>query len=166
MPQKRGRSFELRQIGVIHTPFAQKQGTPIQGHLAPESRGSVEVFPEYAEGLKDIEGFSHIVLLYYFHESRGYDLVTRPFLEDVKHGVFTVRAPRRPNPIGLTAVRLLKHEGNVLHISGVDMLDETPLLDIKPYVAEFDHFKDIRKGWLEKHADNPHRTRADDRFGK
>jgi tRNA-Thr(GGU) m(6)t(6)A37 methyltransferase TsaA len=147
----------MRPIGVIHTPFSEKQGTPIQGYLAPETEGTVEVFTEYADGLKDIEEFSHIVLLYCFHESRGYDLVTRPF---------PMRAPRRPNPIGFTAVKLLKRDGNILHISGVDMLDGTPLLDIKPYVAEFDHFKDVKRGWLDKHADNPGRTQADDRFGK
>lgn len=161
-----GATFDLRQIGVIHTPFKEKRGTPIQGHLTPETRGTVEVFPEYAEGLKDTEGFSHIVLLYYFHKSEGYALLAKPFLEDVERGVFAIRAPRRPNPIGLTVVCLTKREGSTLHISGVDMLDGTPLLDIKPYVPEFDHIEDIKRGWLENYARNPHRTRADDRFGE
>ncbi len=156
--------FQFRPIGIIRTPFTRKQGTPIQGHLAPESSGTVEVFPEYADGLKDIEGFSHIVLVYCFHKSEGYKLLARPFLDDIERGVFAMRAPRRPNPIGLTAVRLVGREGNILRVSGVDMLDGTPLLDIKPYVPEFDHFDDIRRGWLEKQLDNPQRTRADDRF--
>ena len=156
--------YQFRQIGIIRTPFTQKQGTPIQGHLAPESSGTVEVFPEYADGLKDIEGFSHVVLLYCFHKSEGYKLHARPFLDNIERGVFSMRAPRRPNPIGLTAVRLVRREGNVLHISGVDMLDGTPLLDIKPYVPQFDHFSDIRRGWLEDRVDTPHRTHADDRF--
>jgi tRNA-Thr(GGU) m(6)t(6)A37 methyltransferase TsaA len=156
--------YQFRQIGVIHTRFIEKRGTPIQGHLAPESSGTVEVFPAYAEGLKDIEGFSHIVLVYCFHKSEGYKLLARPFLDDAKRGVFAMRAPRRPNPIGLTAVRLVRREGNILHVSGVDMLDGTPLLDIKPYVPDFDHFSDIRRGWLESRVDNPQRTHADDRF--
>jgi tRNA-Thr(GGU) m(6)t(6)A37 methyltransferase TsaA len=160
------RIFQFRQIGLIHTPFREKSGTPIQGHLAPESEGTVEVFPEYADGLKDIEGFSHIVVLYCFHKSEGYKLLARPFLEDTERGVFAIRAPRRPNPIGLTVVRLVKREGNILYISGVDMLDGTPLLDLKPYVPQFDHVRDIKRGWLEKHADNPKRTEADDRFGE
>jgi tRNA-Thr(GGU) m(6)t(6)A37 methyltransferase TsaA len=159
-----GGKFTFTQIGVIHTSFVSKSGTPIQGHLAPESRGTVEVFPEYAKGLKDIEGFSHILLVYCFHESKGYKLLAKPFLEDVERGVFSIRAPRRPNPIGITVVCLDSREGDTLHISGVDMLDGTPLLDIKPYVPVFDHFKDIKSGWLEKHADVPGRTTADDRF--
>ena len=166
MAGNEGDVFQFRQIGVINTPFREKKGTPIQGYLAPESSGTVEVFPEYAEGLKDIEGFSHIVLLYCFHMSEGYKLLATPFLDDVERGVFAIRAPRRPNPIGLTTVRLAKREGNILHVSGVDMLDGSPLLDIKPYVPEFDHFDDIRRGWLEGHLDRPDRTHADDRFSE
>jgi len=159
-------AYQFIPVGIIHTPFKERQGTPIQGHLAQEAEGTVEVFPEYVDGLKDIEGFSHIILLYCFHKSEGYRLQAKPFLEDVERGVFSMRAPRRPNPIGLTVVRLLKRDGNVLHITGVDMLEGTPLLDIKPYVAEFDHFGEVKKGWLEGRADKPHRTLADDRFGK
>ena len=153
-------------IGVIRTSFENKSGTPIQGHLAPESRGTVEVFPEYTEGLKDIEGFSHILLVYCFHESKGYKLTAKPFLEDVERGIFAIRGPRRPNPIGVTVVQLDGREENMLHVSGVDMLDGTPLLDIKPYVPVFDHFEEIKSGWLEKHADNPRRRTADGRFGE
>jgi tRNA-Thr(GGU) m(6)t(6)A37 methyltransferase TsaA len=156
--------YQLRPIGVIRTPFRKKEGAPIQGHLAPETTGTVEVFPEFAEGLKDVEGFSHIVLVYWFHESQGYKLLAKPFLDDVERGIFAIRAPRRPNPVGLTTVRLARREGSVLHICGVDMLDGTPLLDIKPYVPEFDRFEDVRRGWLEGRLEDPHRTRADDRF--
>jgi tRNA-Thr(GGU) m(6)t(6)A37 methyltransferase TsaA len=166
LPEKIPEVFQFRQIGVIHTPFKEKQGTPIQGHLAPDTRGTVEVFPQYAEGLKDTEGFSHLVIIYCFHKSEGYDLLSKPFLEEKKRGIFAIRGPRRPNAIGLTPVRLLKREGNILHISGVDMLDGTPLLDIKPYVPEFDHFSDIKRGWLEGRLEKPRRTRADDRFGE
>jgi tRNA-Thr(GGU) m(6)t(6)A37 methyltransferase TsaA len=166
LPDSPGETFAFRQIGVIHSSFKEKQGTPIQGHLSPEARGTVEVFRRYAGGLKDIEGFSHIVLIYYFHKSKGYKLLARPFLEDVQRGVFSMRAPRRPNAIGLTTVRLLKREENILHVAGVDMLDGSPLLDIKPYVPEFDSFDDIRRGWLESHVDRPNRTVADGRFGK
>jgi len=158
--------FKFTPIGIIYTPFKEREGTPIQGHYAPEVEGRVEVFEEFADGLKDVEGFSHIILLYVFHKSKGYNLVTKPFLEDEEHGVFAMRAPRRPNPIGLTVVRLNRREGNILHISGIDVLDGTPLLDIKPYVGEFDYFDEVRAGWLETHAGRPRRRHADDRFGK
>jgi tRNA-Thr(GGU) m(6)t(6)A37 methyltransferase TsaA len=141
--------FRFRQIGVIYTPFAETKGMPIQGHLAPGVEGTVEVFPEFAEGLRDIEGFSHIFLVYFFHKSEGPRLLAKPFLDDAEHGIFAIRAPRRPNPIGFTSVRLVGREGNILHVSGVDMLDGTPLLDIKPYVPEFDRFDDAGRGWLE-----------------
>lgn len=166
MPEKQRQVFKFQQIGVIRTSFSEKKGTPIQGHLAPETSGVIEVFPEFAEGLKDIEGFSHIMVVYCFHRSEGYKLLARPFLDDVERGVFAIRAPRRPNPIGLTSVRLVKREENILHVTGVDMLDGTPLLDIKPYVPEFDHFDRIKRGWLEGRLDKPDRAQADDRFGK
>jgi tRNA-Thr(GGU) m(6)t(6)A37 methyltransferase TsaA len=159
-------TFRFRQIGIIHTQFKEKKGMPIQGHLAPETHGTVEVFPEFAEGLKDIEGFSHIVLVYCFHKSEDYDLLTKPFLGKTERGIFAIRAPQRPNPIGLTTVRLVKRRRNILHVSGVDMLDGTPLLDIKPYVPEFNHVDNIKRGWLEGHLDKPGRTRAHGRFGK
>jgi len=158
--------FKFRPIGVIHTSFKEKVGVPIQGFLAPEGRGAVEVYPEYEEGLKDIEGFSHIILVYCFHKSKGFDLLAKPFLDDVKRGVFSIRAPRRPNPIGITAVRFVRREKNILHVAGVDMLDGTPLLDIKPYVAEFDRFKDVKKGWTKNKLESPSRTHADERFGE
>ena len=140
--------FVMQEIGVIHSPFTEKSQTPIQASRS-QARGTVEIYPEYAEGLQDIEGHSHIFLIYAFHESSGYSLLVKPFLDDRLHGLFATRYPYRPNPIGLSIVRLLEKEDNVLRIEGVDMLDGTPLLDIKPYVPEFDLRTDTRVGWYE-----------------
>ncbi len=157
--------IEFRPIGTIHTPFQQRQGMPIQGALFPENRGTVEIDPEYEEGLKDIEGFSHLILLYYFHESKGYDLAARPFLDDCPHGIFSIRSPRRPNPIGMTVVRLINREKNILHISGVDMVDGTPLLDIKPYFPDVDAHPDAKTGWMgDKLNQLGKKTVSDNRF--
>jgi tRNA-Thr(GGU) m(6)t(6)A37 methyltransferase TsaA len=141
--------FKLKQIGVIRTPYARSADAPIQGQFRLESRGEVEVFDEYAPGLQDLEGFSHITLLYYFHRATEERLTVKPYLDDVSRGVFATRAPWRPNRLGLTTVRLLERRDNVLAVAGVDMLDGTPLLDIKPYVAEFDIVRGpVRCGWL------------------
>jgi tRNA-Thr(GGU) m(6)t(6)A37 methyltransferase TsaA len=138
----------MRPIGVIHSPFMDADQTPIQASRS-QAIGLVEVYPEFAAGLKDIEAFSHIYLLYAFHESSGYALQVKPFLDDQEHGLFATRHPRRPNPIGLSIVRLVSRQGNALTIEGVDMLDSTPLLDIKPYVPDFDLRTDVRAGWYE-----------------
>ena len=138
--------FHLRPIGIIHTPFTDKSQTPIQASRS-QAKGVVEVFTEYAEGLQDLEGFSHIFLLYVFHESLGYSLLVKPFLDDLIHGLFSTRYPARPNPIGLSVVKLISRKGNSLEIEGVDMLDGTPLLDIKPYIPDFDGRSDTRNGW-------------------
>jgi tRNA-Thr(GGU) m(6)t(6)A37 methyltransferase TsaA len=142
--------YTFKPIGVIKTPFKHKEGMPIQGNLFPKTKGIVEVKKEYADGLLHIEGFSHIILLYAFHKSKGFDLQTRTFLDEEKHGVLATRAPRRPNPVGLTIVKLDKVKGNKLYVSGVDMLDQTPLLDIKPYMTPYDgSMKNVKIGWLE-----------------
>jgi tRNA (adenine37-N6)-methyltransferase len=138
----------MHPIGVIHSPFTEKDKTPIQASRS-QTVGQVEIYPEFADGLKDIEGLSHIYLLYAFHESSGYDLQVKPFLDDQKHGIFATRYPYRPNPIGLSIVRLLSRLENTLTIEGVDVLDGTPLLDIKPYVPDFDHRAEVRAGWYE-----------------
>lgn len=154
-------------IGVIHTPFEGPVGIPIQGALRPDIVGSVEVFPEYREGLKDVEGFSHLILLYHFHLVENCSLVSRPFLDDTPRGVFAIRGPRRPNPIGMTVVRLLRREGNILHVGGMDMVDGTPLLDIKPYFPDIDAHRVDRLGWLgEKMKKKGGEKRADDRFNE
>ncbi len=151
-------------IGVIHTPFREPVGTPIQPRAARGIRGYIEVFPEYAEGLSDLEGFSHVILLYHFHRAGPMRLKVRPFMDTEERGVFATRAPARPNPIGISVVRLLGIEGNVLRVSDVDILDGTPLLDIKPYVPEFDAPEDVRLGWLETRIGRLPGTRDDGRF--
>ena len=157
---------KYKPIGVIHSPFKEPKGTPIQPAGAKGISGTVEVFPEYAEGLKDIEGFSHIILICHFHLSRGWSLEVKPFMDDQLHGVFTTRAPARPNPIGISTVRLVRVEENILHIQDVDIVDGTPLLDIKPYVPEFD-VRDVAKtGWLEKNLHKLSTSKDDARFIK
>lgn len=138
--------FVMRPIGEIHTPFIDKQDVPIQSARS-DTPGSVEVYPAYVEGLLDLNGFSHVILIYVLHRSDHYDLQIVPFLDDRPHGVFATRYPARPNPIGLSIVELLAVHANVLEIKGVDMLDSTPLLDIKPYVPEFDVRNTVRAGW-------------------
>jgi len=164
-PEEARMQVTYEPIGVVHSPFKERRGMPIQPTGGIGIAGTVEVFPEFAEGLKDLAGFSHVFLLYYFHQVRETRLTVTPFMDVVPRGVFATRAPVRPNPIGLSVVKLVRVDSNVLHIENVDILDGTPLLDIKPYVPQFDHFKDIKRGWLDKHLDNPNRTRADDRFG-
>ncbi len=138
----------LEPIGLIRSPFTRKDQTPIQPYRS-EARGQVEVLPEYELGLQDLDGFSHVILLYLFHQSdTGYDLSVTPFLVNEPKGLFATRYPRRPNPIGLSVVRLVRREGCVLHVDGIDVLDSTPLLDIKPYVPPFDAFPEATLGWL------------------
>lgn len=153
-----------RPIGVIHTPYTDLAGMPIQPAGARGVRGQVEIFPEFTAGLQDLAGFSHITMLYHLHRSAGFDLIVKPFLDTKLRGVFATRAPRRPNPIGLSTVRLLAVRGNMLEIDGVDMLDGTPLLDLKPYLPEFEPDEDIRRGWLEGAAGKAKTARSDRRF--
>ena len=156
--------INYRPIGVVHSPFTEPKGTPIQPTGARDVEGTVDLFPEYAAGLKDIEGFSHIILLYHFHLAKGVSLEVRPFMDDRLHGVFATRAPARPNPIGLSVVRLVRVEGNRLHIRGVDIVDGTPLLDVKPYVPKFDIHQVTSIGWLEGNMRRLPRARDDGRF--
>lgn len=156
--------IEFSPIGTINTPFKEPKGTPIQPRRSEGAAGTITILPEYVDGLADLDGFSHIVLLYHLHLSKGFKLKVVPFLDTVKRGLFATRAPRRPNPIGLSVVRLEKIEGAVLHIRDVDMVDGTPLLDIKPYVPTFDDAANFRTGWLEDAAKRAKDTSADDRF--
>jgi tRNA-Thr(GGU) m(6)t(6)A37 methyltransferase TsaA len=154
--------IELDPIGVIHSPHQKLEGMPIQPSRAQGIRGTVELDPRYSEGLQDLDAFSHIVLLYWLHKSSGYKLKVVPFLDTEERGLFATRAPRRPNPLGLSVVRLNSVDRPVLHVSDLDILDGTPLLDIKPYVPEFDHRTQVRTGWL---ADcRKDRILSDDRF--
>lgn len=148
-------SLLLRPIGVIRTPWRTCEETPIQGAFAPEAVGTVVVEPQFAEGLTDLDGFSHLYLLYWFDRSGEARMVRRPFLDDSPHGIFAMRHPARPNPIGLTIVRLHRRRGRVLRVSGVDVLDQTPLLDIKPYVPRWDSFPDAAAGWLQVRPEGP-----------
>ena len=134
-------------IGVVHTPYTQIAGMPIQSVAAQHVAGTVELEPAFAGGLKDIEGFSHLWLFVYFHRSEGFALEVTPFMDDRPHGVFATRSPMRPNPIGLTVVELLRRDGRRLHVRGVDMLDGTPILDIKPYLSSVPQ-ESLRRGWL------------------
>lgn len=138
----------------------------IQGTLAKDSKGTVEVYPEYQAGLKDIDGFSHIILLYHFHLSKGYSLSARPFIDDEERGVFSIRAPKRPNPIGLSVVGLEKIVDNILHINGVDIIDNTPLLDIKPYISKIDSRTNTTDGWVADKFENIRERLSDDRFSR
>ena len=138
----------LHPIGIIHTPFTDKPDAPVQGQYAKGVEGSVVVDAAFTAGLQDIAGFSHLILLYQFHRAGEVQLVRTPFLDDVPRGLFAIRHPARPNPLGLTVVELLAVAGNVLTVRGVDMLDGTPLLDIKPYMKRFDCFPQATEGWL------------------
>lgn len=153
-----------KPIGVIHSGYKQIEGVPIQGALSRNSKGKVEVFPEYKAGLKGLEEFSHIILLYHFHLAKGYSLLSKPFLENEKHGIFAIRAPKRPNPIGFSTVKLEKIVENILHISEVDIVDGTMLLDIKPYVSKFDVRIGTKDGWLAETLEGVKEHKSDNRY--
>lgn len=156
------RAVSFKPIGIIRSPFKEAVGTPIQTVFAADAHGSVEMYPEYEEGLRDLDGFERIWLIYLLDRTPGEKLRVVPFRDNTERGIFATRAPCRPNPIGLSCVRLLSINGNVVSIAGVDMLDGTPLLDIKPYVPEFDAFPESGCGWVEK--TKVRRTLADERF--
>ena len=156
--------IKYKPIGIIHSPYKQPKGTPIQPAGAKGINGRVEVFPEYAEGLKDVEGFSHIILIYHFHLSKASSLKAKPYMNSKAHGVFAMRGPSRPNPIGISVVRLVRIEDNILHIQDVDIVDGTPLLDIKPYVPGFDVREVDKIGWLETNVHKLSTTKDDGRF--
>ncbi len=141
--------FKLKQIGVIHSPFKNLGEIPCQGYKSKEE-GKIEVFEEYQEGLEDIEGFSHLIILYIFHRAEGYQPKVKPFLDTKTRGLFATRHFNRPNPIGISVFQLLGRENNILQIGQVDVLDGTPLLDIKPYIPKFDQRENVRFGWLEE----------------
>ena len=159
-------SMTIKPIGIIETPFNDLKGMPIQPSGAADIQGTIIINKEYEQGLSDLEGFSHIILLYHFHQSQGYNLMVTPFMDDQKRGLFSTRAPRRPNSIGLSIVHLIKREKNRISIKGIDVLNGTPLIDIKPYVPGFDA-KDVTKlGWLDKNYKKSESLKSDDRFIK
>jgi tRNA-Thr(GGU) m(6)t(6)A37 methyltransferase TsaA len=156
--------IEYTPIGIIHSPFSEPEGMPIQPSAAAGVAGTVEVFEEYRAGLRDLDGFSHVVLLYHLHRSEGFRLEVIPFLDTEPRGLFATRAPRRPNPIGLSVVRLRGIEGGILRIENVDILDGTPLLDIKPHVPQADAPGEVRTGWVAKAGESMSKRRSDGRF--
>ena len=151
-------------IGKFRSPFKEPEGTPIQPTAEGSTTGKIELLPEYQEGLKDLECFSHLILLYHCHKAGEPDLTVKPFMEDKHHGIFSIRAPSRPNSIGLSIVRLEKIEDNILYIKDVDILDKTPLLDIKPYVPNFDRRDNVKIGWLEENVNKLSSMEDDGRF--
>ncbi len=156
--------IKYNPIGIIHSPFKEIEGVPIHPYGAKDIKGSIEIRKELEEGLRDLDGFSHIILLYHFHLSKDYSLSVVPFLDDTPHGVFATRAPKRPNSIGLSVVKLTKIEKNILHIENIDIVDGTPLLDIKPYFKEFKDSEKVRIGWLTEKVNKFTNIKADKRF--
>ena len=156
--------LEYIPIGIIHSPFKEATGTPIQSATAKKIRGIVEVYGDYVDGLRDLKGFSHIILIYHFHLADKYKLLVKPFLDHRLRGLFATRAPARPNPIGISVVRLVGIEETKLHIENIDIVDGTPLLDIKPYVPTFDETETYRVGWLKNQLHKLSSATGDNRF--
>lgn len=151
-------------IGIIHSPFTNLEEMPIQPTSEASRPGRIEIKPEFVDGLKDLEGFSHIYLLYHFHRRGPTKLTVTPFLDKEPRGVFATRAPSRPNPIGLSLVKLIRIEGNIIYVDNVDVLNGTPLIDIKPYIPGFEGTHDVRTGWLEQAKGRVREKRSDSRF--
>jgi tRNA-Thr(GGU) m(6)t(6)A37 methyltransferase TsaA len=159
-------SIRYEPIGVVRSPFSELEGMPLQPVAAADVRGQIEIYEPFVAGLADLDGFSHLHVIAHMHRARPGGLSVVPFLDDSARGVFATRSPRHPNPIGLSVVRLLGVNGSVLELAGVDLLDGTPVLDLKPYVPEFDAVAAERTGWLAAAAERVHRVRADGRFGQ
>jgi len=156
------KSITIKPIGIINTPYKEPKGIPIQGKFEKGVTGTIRLLPKYQAGLKDIEGFSYIILIYHFNRSQEEQVTGKPFLEDVEHGIFAIRSPHRPNHIGLSIVKLKSVKGATITFTEVDILDGTPLLDIKPYVKHFDSRDKVKNGWIDNHFKSgkiPKRTR-------
>ena len=156
----------LTQIGIIKTPHTNEVGIPIQPKGAEGIKGEIEIFEEFKDGLLHLDEFSHVYLIYVLHKMKGYKLQTIPFMDDQIHGIFATRSPKRPCPIGLSIVKILSVKNNIIEIENVDMLNDTPLLDIKPYVPAMDNFETYKNGWLEKNHVKSKYLKADNRFKK
>jgi tRNA-Thr(GGU) m(6)t(6)A37 methyltransferase TsaA len=161
-----GGAVVYRPIGVVRSPFTELEGMPLQSVAAADVRGTIEIDSAFAGGLRDLDGFSHLHVVVHLHRSRPRGLVVTPFLDDSPRGVFATRSPRHPNPIGLSVVRLEHIERTTLHVAGLDLLDGTPVLDLKPYVPTFDCVAAERIGWFAGKVDRVHDLRADDRFAE
>jgi len=154
-------TIEVTPIGIIHTPYTDAHDIPIQGTFKANVEGWIELAPEYEKGLKDLDGFSHGILLYHFHRSHDVKLQAKPYLEDVEHGIFAIRSSNRPNHLGISIVKIVRIEKNRIYFNEVDTLDGTPLLDIKPYCSYFDSRENTVCGWIQRHFENnqmPERT--------
>jgi tRNA (adenine37-N6)-methyltransferase len=158
------KGIKYKPIGVIHSPFKNIEGVPVQPAAANGIKGRIELYKEYLQGLINLQGFSHLILIYHFHLSKGYSLKVIPFLFDKEQGVFATRAPKRPNPIGISVVKVEKIRENIIDIANVDIVDGTPLLDIKPYVSFFENVKNEKIGWLSGKKNNINKIKSDDRF--
>ena len=144
----------LQPIGVTHSPYKEAKDIPIQGKFKDKVEACIELKEKYVKGLKDLDKFSHAIIIYYFHKSKKENIEGKPYLEDHKHGIFAIRSPHRPNHIGLSIVKIKRIQNNKLHFTHVDMIDGTPILDIKPYIRFFDNIENAIAGWLEKHFKN------------
>ncbi|MDD5069809.1 MAG: tRNA (N6-threonylcarbamoyladenosine(37)-N6)-methyltransferase TrmO [Candidatus Omnitrophica bacterium] len=151
MTKDMNEKINVKPIGIINTPYKKPEGMPIQGKFEKNVIGTARIFSQYKKGLKGVEGFSHLILIYHFNHSKEEWLTGKPFLEDVERGIFAIRAPNRPNHIGFSIVKLKSVKGNTIIFTEVDILDKTPLLDIKPYVKHFDSRDKVKNGWIEKH---------------
>jgi tRNA-Thr(GGU) m(6)t(6)A37 methyltransferase TsaA len=156
--------IHFHPIGILHSPFHDLMGMPIQPTSDASAAGTLEIFPEFVPGLKDLDGISHLILLYHLHQAGPARLEVTPFLDSQPRGIFATRAPTRPNPIGLSVVKLTRIEGNILYVDNLDIVDGTPLLDIKPYIPEFDFQPEVRVGWLEQARGKIKQTTSDKRF--
>lgn len=155
-----------KPIGYIQTPFQRPENMPIQPSAAEGTSGKVILYPDFTEGLRDLEGFSHAYLIYHLHLSKGFSLQVIPFLDKNPRGLFATRAPKRPNPIGISVVKIERIENNVIHISNIDMVNNTPLLDIKPFIPDFDNPEKVKTGWFAKVSSNFPKQKSDNRFIK
>jgi tRNA-Thr(GGU) m(6)t(6)A37 methyltransferase TsaA len=156
--------IELKPIGILRTPFESPDKMPIQPCSKGAASGTALVFPEYTDGLYHLDGFTHIILIYYLHRVKRQELIVTPFLDNTSHGVFATRAPVRPNPVGISIVRLEKIEDNILYLQGLDMINGTPLIDVKPYIPDFDSHPDAKAGWYDKIQKKPEGKYSDNRF--
>lgn len=157
-------NISYKPIGIVHSPFTKPEGTPIQSAVSKNSEAVIEIYPEFEEGLRDLEHFSHIYILFHLHLAEKKELTVIPFLDTTPHGVFATRSPGRPNAIGISVVCLNKIEGNKLYIKNIDILDGSPVLDIKPYIPQFDVFETTKNGWFEKNIHKMKSQKDDGRF--
>ncbi len=154
----------MKPIGIIHSPYKEIENMPIQSVGAKDVKGYIEIYSDYVLGLKDLNGFSHIYAIYVFHKNKDYNLLVKPFLDNAERGLFSTRAPKRPNQIGLSIFKIESIDNEKIYVSGVDVLDQTPLLDIKPYVSKFDVINDSKNGWLENVMRKSEEQKSDKRF--